>query len=185
MAPALADAMGWRRLSGTGHGQFVLEATGASFAELARGLGGRGSILVKQGDVTGLNVSEAVRRAEQRPLPTAAEWLSGRTTFEQLTGTFALASGAANTDVALTTPTLKANLAGNIRVAGRLLELRGAAKSAAAAADDVGLPFAIVGPWDEPSIGVDIETLVQRSGALDLVDDPTGAIRALKLPQKK
>jgi AsmA protein len=185
VAPALADAMGWRRLSGTGHGQFVLEATGASFAELARGLSGRGSILVKQGDVTGLNVSEAVRRAEQRPLPAAAEWLSGRTAFEQLTGTFALASGAANTDVALTASTLKASLAGNIRVAGRLLELRGAAKSAAAAADDVGLPFAIIGPWDEPSIGVDIEALVQRSGATDLVDDPTGAIRALKLPQKK
>jgi AsmA protein len=163
----------------------VLEAAGASFAELARGLSGRGSILVKQGDVTGLNVSEAVRRAEQRPPPTAAEWLSGRTPFEQLTGTFALTSGAANTDVALTAPTLKANLAGNIRVAGRLLELRGTAKSAAATADDVGLPFAIIGPWDEPSIGVDIEALIQRSGEQAPLDDPTGAIKALKLPQKK
>jgi AsmA protein len=185
VAPALADAMGWRRISGTGHGQFVLEATGGSFAELARGLSGRGSILVKQGDVTGLNVGEAVRRAEQRPLPAAAEWLSGRTTFEQLTGTFAVASGAANTDVLLTAPTLKANLVGNIRVAGRLLELRGAAKSAAAAAEDVGLPFAIVGPWDEPSIGIDMEALIQRSGNAGPLDDPTGAIKSLKPPEKK
>ncbi len=186
VAPALADATGWRRISGIGHGQFVLEAAGASFKELARGLNGRGNVLVKQGDVTGLNVGEVLRRSEQRPPPAPAEWLSGRTAFEQLTATFALASGAAATDLSLTAPTLKANLAGNIRVAGRALELRGAAKSAAAAANDSGMPFEIVGSWDEPSIGLDIAALIERSGGPGpALDDPTGAIKALKAPQKK
>ncbi|HYF55667.1 MAG TPA: AsmA family protein, partial [Salinarimonas sp.] len=84
-----------RWLAGTANGQLSLESLGASPADLARALHGRGSLNVRSGELGGIGLVEALRRVERRPLSASLDWRNGRTPFDSLGAQVAVANGVA------------------------------------------------------------------------------------------
>jgi AsmA protein len=79
-------------------------------------------------------------------------------------------------DVRVEGPTARVTLAGTASVPAREYDLKGVASlTTAAGAGSFDLPFVIQGPWDDPLIFPDPESLIRRSPAsaplLDAVKD--------------
>lgn len=160
----LADLTGVRRLTGVGSAQVTLDAGGQSLMEFAHSLTGRGSFAMRQGEISGIDLAEIMRRAERRPLSTAFDWRSGRTSFEQAGGSIAIANGVAQTsDLSFAGPLARLSLAGRISIVDQMVDLRGRVSGPQADAD--GLPIEVQGSLDDPRIGPDVQALIRRSGA--------------------
>jgi AsmA protein len=162
----LAD-LGWaRKASGTAAAQINVETSGASFADLMRRMTGKATLYVKQGEVTGLNLGEAARLMGSRPLSIPLDWKSGHTIFEQMSGTAAIADGIAElTGGSLTGTNYNASLTGQIGLRDRSLHLKGNVVGAGGMPEK-GLPFEVVGGWDDPALNLDVQALIKRSGAV-------------------
>ncbi|HEX2510797.1 MAG TPA: AsmA family protein, partial [Microvirga sp.] len=78
----LSDLGQGRWLAGQAQGQFVLETSGGTIADLVRQSHGRTTINVKQGELIGVSLNEALKRVEKRPLAASLDWKGGRTPFE-------------------------------------------------------------------------------------------------------
>ena len=116
----------------------------------------------------GWNVEQLLRRLERRPLSGTGDFRNGRTPFEKLTADFKIADGIATVE-----NRQPGGLEGPAR-AGRLgldpgarfrsargrrarLHQRGDAPPA------FELPFVVQGPWDDPILLPDTQSLIQRS----------------------
>ncbi|GGC57114.1 cell envelope biogenesis protein AsmA [Chelatococcus reniformis] len=168
LAGALSDAFDMRRVGGIGSMQIVAEASGSSVMDLARSLSGRANVVVRQGEIVGIDFSELLRRAERRPLSAASDWRGGRTSFEQAGLSLAIAGGVIElNDATVSTASMKATLAGQMSVADRTLALSGtvAPQPGSLRPASAELPFELFGSWDDPRVGPDVKALIRRSGA--------------------
>ncbi len=66
-----------RWIQGPGQGQFQLEGTGRTPAEVVRHATGHANVTIKDGELIGIGLGDAIRRVEKRPLAGLAE-LEGR-----------------------------------------------------------------------------------------------------------
>ncbi len=174
----LGELFGMRRVAGKGTLGVTLEATGANPFGLAQSLDGRATLTSQNGALTGFNVEQLLKRLERRPLSGAGDYRSGRTPFDKLTVVLRLNDGIATTeDVRLDGPTVQLSLNGAASIPSREFDLKGVASLTppAGAARTFELPFVIQGPWDDPLILPDSESLLRRSPAsaplLDAVRD--------------
>jgi len=175
----LGDLFGVRRLEGKGTLALAVEGTGDSVLALTQTLAGSATLTANQGALVGLNIEQLLRRLERRPLSGGGEFRSGRTVFDKLTMNVRLTDGTANLEnVRLDGPAVRLALTGSASIPIRELDLKGtAALVSAKAAEDNGfeLPFVVQGPWDDPIMLPDAESLIRRSGAaaplLDAVRD--------------
>lgn len=172
MGGFLSDLGQSRWLSGTGQGQILLDATGDSPAELVRQAQGRATILIRQGDLWGVSLNEALRRAERRPLSTTLEWKGGRTPFEQALIVANVHAGAGDiVEGHVAAPPTRTALQGRILLPERtlavkaLVEAVGASGAGAAASPAPSLAFDISGPWSDVTVAPDVQSLIQRSRA--------------------
>ena len=82
--------------------------------------------------------------------------------------------GVRATDLRVDGPTTRLSLTGTASVPSREYDLKGVASlTSAAAGGDKGfeLPFVVQGPWDDPLVFPDPESLIRRSpGAAPLLD---------------
>ena len=69
------------RLSGELNGDVALTSNGETLARALRNLNGTARLSVRNGDVSGLDLEQALRRLEKRPLTVASEVRTGRTGF--------------------------------------------------------------------------------------------------------
>jgi AsmA protein len=174
----LGELFGMRRITGRGTLGVTLEAAGANPFGLAQSLDGRATLTSENGALTGFNVEQLLKRLERRPLSGAGDFRSGRTPFDKLTVAFRLNDGIATTeDVRLDGPTVQLTLSGATSIPSREFELKGVASlvPVAGATRTFELPFVVQGPWDDPLILPDSESLLRRSPAsaplLDAVRD--------------
>ena len=175
----LGELFGIRKLEGKGHLTLALEATGDSMLALTRTLSGTGSLVARQGAIAGFNVEQLLKRLEQRPLSIGGDFRRGRTPFERLSATVKIAEGmAAVEDVKLEGGVVRLALGGSASIPARDLDLKGTAtliSTTADAAPVFELPFVVQGPWDDPIMLPDAQSLIRRSGAaaplLDAVRD--------------
>ena len=174
----LGELFGMRRIAGRGTLGVTLEAAGVNPFQLAQSLDGRATLTSQNGALTGFNVEQLLRRLERRPLSGAGEFRTGRTPFDKLNVAVRLNDGIATTeDVRLDGPTVQMVLMGATSLPSREFDLKGVASlvPAAGAARTFELPFVIQGPWDDPLIFPDSESLLRRSPAsaplLDAVRD--------------
>lgn len=175
----LGELFGIRKLEGKGHLTLALEATGDSVMALTRTLSGTGSLVARQGAIAGFNVEQLLKRLEQRPLSIGGDFRRGRTPFERLSATVKIAEGmAAVEDVMLEGGVVRLALGGSASIPARDLDLKGTATLISTTADAVPvfeLPFVVQGPWDDPIMLPDAQSLIRRSGAaaplLDAVRD--------------
>ncbi len=174
----LGELFGMRRIAGRGTLGVTLEAAGTNPFGLAQSLDGRATLTSQNGALTGFNVEQLLRRLERRPLSGAGDFRSGRTPFDKLNVALRLNDGIATTeDVRLDGPTVQLTLAGATSIPAREFDLKGTASLVpqAGATRTFELPFVIQGPWDDPLILPDSESLLRRSPAsaplLDAVRD--------------
>jgi AsmA protein len=162
----LGELFGMRRIAGRGTLAVTLEANGANPFGLAQSLDGRATLVSQNGALTGFNIEQLLRRLERRPLSGAGDFRSGRTPFDKLTVALRLNDGIASTEeVRLDGPTVQLTLTGATSIPSREFDLKGVASLVppAGATRTFELPFVIQGPWDDPLILPDSESLLRRS----------------------
>jgi AsmA protein len=154
---AAASDFGWSVPTGLGSLEFALETTGRSPAAAVAGLGGSASIHVEQGALSGLNLEEALRRSQRRPIDVTRDMRVGGTTFDALDLEFALVGGIVHiVKGELAANAVAANLQGQIDLPAQTWALRVNAMQTDGAGreppDAAHLSFEIEGPWSAPAI---------------------------------
>jgi AsmA protein len=173
-----SELFGITKLSGRGNINVSLVASGASPFGLASSLDGTATLTGHDGAISGFNVEQLLKRLERRPLSGTGNFRSGSTPYDTLTVAVKFADGVATTeDVKLEGPAARVTLTGTTSVPAREYDLKGIAGLTADASGAAGfeLPFVVQGPWDDPLIFPDPESLIRRSQAagplLDAVKD--------------
>ena len=166
------------KLSGRGNLNVSLVASGSSPFGLAQSLDGTANLIGHDGAIGGFNVEQLLKRLERRPLSGGGNFRSGSTPYDNLTIAVKFSEGIATAeDIRIEGPAARITLSGTASVPAREYDLKGTASltSAPNAAPGFDLPFVVQGPWDDPLIFPDPESLIRRSPAsaplLDAVKD--------------
>src|SRR4029077_13436532 len=172
-----SELFGINKLSGRGNLNVSLAASGASPFELAQSLDGTGTLTGHDGAISGFNIEQLLKRLERRPLSGGGNFRSGSTPFDNLTVAVKFADGIATAeDVRVEGPGTRLTLTGTASVPSREYDLKGVASlTSAPGGKGFDLPFVVQGPWDDPLVFPDPESLIRRSPAsaplLDAVKD--------------
>jgi len=176
---SLGDIFGFRRIEGKGDISFAVEGSGANVQALTHTLNGAAKLSSGKGALTGFNIEQLLRRLERRPLSGGSNFRGGRTPFDSLNVALKIIQGIANVEeMRLEGAAVKLSLTGAMSIPSRDFDLKGTASlfsSASAPAAGFELPFVVQGPWDDPMMLPDPQSLIRRSGAaaplLDAVKD--------------
>ena len=173
-----SELFGITKLSGRGNLNVSLVASGSSPFGLAQSLDGTATLTGHDGAISGFNVEQLLKRLERRPLSGGGNFRSGSTPYDTLTMAVKFADGIATAeDVRVEGPAAHLTLTGTASVPSREYDLKGVASlnSPPGGAPGFDLPFVVQGPWDDPLIFPDPESLIRRSPAsaplLDAVKD--------------
>ena len=166
----LTELFNFRRVEGRGNMTLALEASGGSVLALTRTMDGTANLIGRQGALVGLNVEQLLRRLERRPLSGAGDFRNGRTPFEKLTVNIKITQGTAVVeDVRLEGSKVRLGLAGSSSIPARDFDLRGVAALVSTGPNEAPpafeLPFVVHGPWDDPIMLPDTQSLILRSPA--------------------
>ena len=166
---AFLHAMGEPRwITGRAQGQFQIEGTGTSPANLVRQASGRASVTVAEGELVGVALDDALRRVEKRPLLASLNWKGGRTLFDRAHVQVLVNKGVGKiTEGQLSAPGLATTIQGDIFLADRTLDLKADVSAAAAEPSEppVAITFDINGNWESVLLRPDARSLIERSGA--------------------
>jgi AsmA protein len=175
---AAGELFGVTKLSGRGNLNVSLVASGASPFGLASSLDGTATLTGHDGSISGFNVEQLLKRLERRPLSGGGNFRQGTTPYDNLTVSVKFADGIATAeDIRVESPTSRLTLTGTASVPAREYDMKGVASLVSTSSGNAGfeLPFVIQGPWDDPLIFPDPESLIRRSPAtaplLDAVKD--------------
>jgi AsmA protein len=163
----LAQVFGIRRLEGRGNVTLNIEGSGSSVLAVTNTLSGTANLNAHNGALAGINVEQLLRRLERRPLSGNGDFRTGRTPFDQLVLTLKIEQGQVSVDdMHLTGPAVRLSVGGQVSVPTRDLDLKGVATLASnETANEFDLPFVVQGPWDDPIMLPDAQSLIRRSGA--------------------
>ncbi len=162
------EALRSQRISGTASGDIALAAEGASLAQITRSLRGTAQFQLSNGDVNGLDLEQALRRLEKRPLSIASEVRTGRTSISSARVEFEIVDGLATIrNFAAKAPGIEFDVAGSVSIARRLLDLSIRASQAGreSAEQAPQLSLGLKGNWDDPGLVIDARSLIRRSQA--------------------
>lgn len=169
-----SELFGINKLSGRGNLNVSLVASGASPFGLASSIDGNATLTGHDGAIAGFNVEQLLKRLERRPLSGGGNFRSGSTPYDNLTVSVKFNDGVATAeDVRLESATTRLTLTGTASVPTREFDLKGVASLTSAPSGPPGfdLPFVVQGPWDDPLVFPDPESLIRRSpGAAQLLD---------------
>ena len=181
--PLLTDAAKFERLSGTANLEYAVSAKGASQRQMVQSLGGKGSMLVTDGAIKGINLAAMVRNVSGAFLnPGASD--EQKTDFAELSGTFNITLGIlSNDDLKLLNPLLRITGKGTSDLPKRTVKYRITPKAVAsvegqgAAGDESGVavPVIIEGPWHDLSYKPDLAGVIE-----DIAKDPGKAIENIQ-----
>jgi AsmA protein len=169
-----SELFGITKLSGRGNLNVSLVASGASPFGLAQSLDGTATLVGHDGAIAGFNVEQLLKRLERRPLSGGGNFRSGSTPYDNLNVAVKFSDGVATAeDIRVEGPAARITLTGTASVPSREYDLKGVASLNSASGSDKGfeLPFVVQGPWDDPLVFPDPDSLIRRSpGAAQLLD---------------
>ncbi|SDN82549.1 AsmA family protein [Afipia sp. GAS231] len=169
-----SELFGINKLSGRGNLNVSLVASGASPFGLASSIDGSATLTGHDGAIAGFNVEQLLKRLERRPLSGGGNFRSGSTPYDNLTVSVKFNDGVAVAeDIRLESAATRLTLTGTASVPTREYDLKGVASLTSAPNGPPGfdLPFVVQGPWDDPLVFPDPESLIRRSpGAAQLLD---------------
>jgi AsmA protein len=163
----LGQVFGLHKVEGRGTLTVNLEGAGDSVLAVTHGLNGTATLNAGAGALTGINIEQLLRRLERRPLSGSGDFRSGRTPFDQLAINLKVSQGLVSIDdMRIVGPSVRLAVAGQASVPTRDLDLKGVATLiSTASAEQFELPFVVQGPWDDPIMLPDAQSLIRRSGA--------------------
>ena len=158
------ELFGINRLSGRGNLNVSVVAVSLKKKGLMQSLDGTATLNGHDGAISGFNVEQLLKRLESRPLSGAGNFRSGSTPYNNLTVSVKFSEGVATTDdVKLENPSTRITLTGTASVPSREYDLKGTASLMANGASSFDLPFVVQGPWDDPLIFPEADSLIKRS----------------------
>jgi AsmA protein len=163
-----SELFGITKLSGRGNLNVSLVASGSSPFGLAQSLDGTASLTGHDGAISGFNVEQLLKRLERSPLSGGGNFRSGSTPYDTLNVAFKFADGIATAeDVRIEGPSARVTMTGTASVPTREYDMKGTASLTTASNGGTAfdLPFVVQGPWDDPLIFPDPESLLRRSPA--------------------
>ncbi|MGL4324463.1 MAG: AsmA family protein [Beijerinckiaceae bacterium] len=141
------DFFGARLMTGIASGNFQGESTGSSPSAIISSLSGRGSLILKQGELSGINLAETVRRADRDGVQPAT-LQSGRTRFDSAVFQATIQNGVLDIqDGQIIGGAAQAVIGGKILLPSREYQLTGAVLHPLRARQ---WPFELNGPWSKP-----------------------------------
>lgn len=163
----LGQVFGVHRLTGRGNMAFNFDGSGDSVLAVTRALNGTASLSARTGALSGVNVEQLLRRLERRPLSGNGDFRSGRTPFDQLNVSLRIDQGTVSIDtMRIDGPAVRLAVDGQASLPTRDLDLRGVATLVSTSnTEEFDLPFVVQGPWDDPIMLPDTQSLIRRSGA--------------------
>jgi AsmA protein len=169
-----SELFGINKLSGRGDLNVSLVASGSSPFGLAQSLDGTAALTGHDGAISGFNVEQLLKRLQRQPLSGGGNFRSGSTPYDKLTIAVKFSEGIATAeDIRVEGPAARLTLTGTASVPSREYDMKGIASLIPApnAGPAFDLPFVVQGPWDDPLIFPDPESLIRRSpGAAPLLD---------------
>jgi len=178
-----SEMFGVNNITGRGNLNLAVTASGSSPFGLAQSLDGTATLTGHDGAITGFNVEQYLRRLLRQPLSGGGNLRSGSTPYDNLTVAVRLREGIASAeDIRIEGPATRITLTGTSSVPSREYDLKGVASLTAGTngASSFDLPFVVQGPWDDPLIFPDPESLIRRSpGAAPLLK----GLNAIKDPK--
>ncbi|MET0606408.1 MAG: AsmA family protein [Beijerinckiaceae bacterium] len=157
---AMQDIAGRKLVTGRGQGQVQLESAGESAIAVAQNLSGKLTTELRDGDLAGLNLIEAVRRPD-RNATNPLDLARGRTSFSVLQTSATLANGVADVrDATLASGPVHAQASGEISIRDQFIKLEGNARAPSIPGD--GLPFSLRGPLRQPDFRWDFVSALKR-----------------------
>src|SRR6266702_4636383 len=141
---------------------------------IVQSLDGSASVTGHDGAIAGFNAEQLLKRLERRPLSGGGNFRNGSTPFDNLTIAVKFADGVATAeDIRIEGPAAKITMTGTASVPTREYDMKGVASLNTTSGFQ--LPFMVQGPWDDPLIFPDPESLIRRSPAsaplLDMLKD--------------
>jgi AsmA protein len=177
LASCLGQVFGFHRLEGRGNLTVDVEGSGTSVLAVTNTLAGTASLAAHNGALAGVNVEEWLRRLERRPLSGNGDYRSGRTPFDQFALSLKIAQGLVSIDdMHIEGPAVRIAAGGQASVPTREVDIKGVATLISnATGNQFDLPFVVQGPWENPDMLPDAQSLIRRSGAaaplLDAIKD--------------
>jgi AsmA protein len=173
-----SELFGINRLSGRGNLNVSVVASGSSPFGLMQSLDGTATLTGHDGAISGINIEQFLKRLERRPLSGAGNFRNGATPFTNLTVALKFADGIATTeDVRMENATSRVAITGTATVPSREYDLKGVASLLTNGASTFDLPFVVQGPWDDPLVYPEVDSLIKRSTVtaplLDALKDRT------------
>ncbi|MCB8819811.1 AsmA family protein [Microvirga rosea] len=167
IATFLSDIGQPRWITGIAQGQFAFEGSGATPAEVMRQSQGRSSVTVKQGELVGIALNDALKRAEKRPLSASLSWKGGRTPFDQAQAQLTVNDGVGElVEARLNAPSVSTSLHGRVSLAERSLQVKAEVSPMTPSPSLApALVFDVSGGWDDIAITPEARSLIERSGA--------------------
>jgi len=156
LGAALAD-FGRPTATGRGAVRFSIETSGVSPAAAVAALTGTAALEAADGGIVGVNLEEALRRSQRRPIDVGRDMRLGGTAFDKLAVSLSLDSGRARIEHgALTSGGVSAGLEGLIDLVAQQWALRLNAVQTDAAGQEsqnaAHLTLDIDGPWPSPTV---------------------------------
>jgi AsmA protein len=167
LADCLGQIFNMRKLEGRGDLALDVNGSGNTVLAVTHALNGTATLNAQSGALDGLNVEQLLRRLERRPLSGNGDFRTGSTPFDQLVVNLKIDQGVVSIDdMHVNGPSVKLVVGGQASVPTRDLDLKGVATLVSSnSGDEFDLPFVVQGPWDDPMMLPDPESLIRRSGA--------------------
>jgi AsmA protein len=167
ISPFLAAVGEPRWITGRAQGQFSFDGTGRNPADVIRQAEGRSSIELVEGELVGINLQDALRRVDKRPLLASLNWKGGRTPFDRAQAQIMVQNGIGEVvEGKLSGPAVQASLHGQVLLVDRTLQVTaGISPADAPAGQSPALAFNVTGDWDNVAVTPQVRSLIERSGA--------------------
>jgi AsmA protein len=163
----LGQIFGVHKVQGRGNLAFNLDGAGNSVLAVTHALNGTATLNAESGALTGIDVEQLLRRLERRPLSGNGDFRQGSTPFDRLAVDLKVTNGLVSIeDMHVSGPSVKLAVGGQASVPSRDLDLKGVATLVStSSAEEFDLPFVVQGPWNDPIMMPDPQSLIRRSGA--------------------
>lgn len=157
-----------RRLRGSGTGAISFDASGRSAAELVASSNGRFHLLVRNGDILGIDLFRLADRKPSRPSAALTEALTGKTSFETLTLNSRITQGAVGPiDGRMQAGRIVGALQGTVDLSQGQHNLNGTVVQVGGDTFQIEpvpvLEFSVSGPLTAPRFEPNIQALMNRS----------------------
>ncbi|MDH4095324.1 MAG: AsmA family protein, partial [Betaproteobacteria bacterium] len=178
IGPLVKDLMGRDALEGRGNVALDITAAGPTVSAMKKSLGGTASVLLKDGAVKGINLTESLRKTRAafgsksaREQPSDP---SQRTDFSEMSASFTIRDGVAhNDDLSVKAPAVRVSGAGDIDIGNSRLDYVAKASVVTTSKGQGGadldhlagltIPVKLTGTFDVPKYEIDYRALASSA----------------------